>query len=111
VRRNFFFEHGLNPLTKVLDVPFDALGSLCGVSNPIKFIPECLVKPVRAMWTSLLKGVTDHHDPRSINPELLLAHKKLFFFPVIIFDNVGNAKDVKALMKPNLNLMFQMNRL
>ena len=107
VRRNFSFEHGLNPLTKVLDVPFDALGSLCGVSNPIKFIPECLVKPVRAMWTNLLKGVTDHHDPRSNNPELLLAHKKLFFFPVIIFDNVGNAKDVKALMKSNLNLMFQ----
>ena len=34
------FIDGLGPETKILDIPFDKLGTLCGVAPTISFIPD-----------------------------------------------------------------------
>ena len=103
IRRNF--HHELGPLTKVLDVPFELFGSLCGIANPIRFIPEKHLEQTRVVLTRIIKSVTDHHDPTSNDPQLLLAYKKLFFFILIICNNAGNSKDIKDSIKENLDLI------
>ena len=103
IRRNFHPD--LGPLTKVLDVPFELLGSLCGTANPIRFIPEKLVERTRVLFTTIIKRITDHHDPCSDDPQLLLAYKKLFFFVILISNNAGKSKDIKTYVEWVLDLI------
>jgi hypothetical protein len=105
IRRNF--HPGLGPLTKVLDVPFELLGSLCGTANPIRFIPEKLVDKTRVTFSTVIKRITDHHDPCSDDPELLLAYKKLFFFVILISNNAGKSKDIKTYIDGVLDLVLR----
>jgi hypothetical protein len=92
-------------LTKVLDVPFELLGSLCGTANPIRFIPEKLVEKTRVMFSTIIKRITDHHDPCSDDAQLLLAYKKLFFFVILISNNAGKSKDIKTYIEWVLDLV------
>lgn len=105
IRRNFHPD--LGPLTKVLDVPFELLGSLCGTANPIRFIPEKLVDKTRVTFSTVIKRITDHHDPCSNDPELLLAYKKLFFFVILISNNAGKSKDIKTYIDWVLDLVLR----
>lgn len=92
-------------MTKVLDVPFELLGSLCGTANPIRFIPEKLVEKTRVMFSTIIKRITDHHDPCSDDAQLLLAYKKLFFFVILISNNAGKSKDIKTYIEWVLDLV------
>ena len=105
VHRNFVQD--LGPLSKLLDISCDQMGTLTGLANTIKFIPENLVNEVRIIWTKNLKRVTEHPDPRSNNPELIRSFKKVFLTPVILLDNSGNARDLKATMKSKISLMHR----
>jgi len=103
IRRNFHPD--LGPLTKVLDVPFELFGSLCGTANPIRFIPEKHVERTRVLFTTIIKRITDHHDPCSNDPQLLLAYKKFFFFIILISNNAGKSKDIKTYIEWVLDLI------
>jgi hypothetical protein len=97
------FVAGFDASTKLLDIPCNQMGTLVGLGNSIKFIPDNLIGEVRAVWIKQLEAVfnSSTQDAQSLNL------KKLFLLPVILFDNHGRAAEVKATMKSRLNQLFR----
>ena len=91
------FVIGLGPETKILDVPFDKVGTLCGVAPTISFIPDnkAMLRQILQIFIHHMRQIQNFHNVRRRQDECL-AWKKYFFLPTVIFDNSrqGKVKDV-----------------
>ena len=91
------FVTGLGPQTKILDVPFDKIGTLCGVAPTISFIPDnkAMLKQILQIFIHYMRQIQNFHSTRRREDECL-AWKKYFLLPTILFDNnrQGKVKDV-----------------
>jgi hypothetical protein len=91
------FVIGLGPETKVLDVPFDKVGTLCGVAPTISFIPDnkALLRRILQIFIHYMRQIQNFYNLRRRQDECL-AWKKYFFLPTVLFDNSrhGKVKDV-----------------
>ena len=91
------FVLGLGPETKILDIPFDKVGTLCGVAPTISFIPDnkAILKQILQIFIHYMRQIQNFHNLRRRQDECL-AWKKYFFLPTVLFDNnrQGKVKDV-----------------
>jgi len=91
------FVIGLGPETKILDIPFDKVGTLCGVAPTISFIPDnkAMLRQILQIFIHYMRQIQNCHNLRRRQDECL-AWKKYFFLPTVIFDNnrQGKVKDV-----------------
>jgi len=91
------FVTGLGPQTKILDVPFDKVGTLCGVAPTISFIPDnkAMLKQILQIFIHYMRQIQNFHSTRRREDECLVW-KKYFLLPTILFDNnrQGKVKDV-----------------
>ncbi len=60
------FVIGLGPETKVLDVPFDKVGTLCGVAPTISFIPDnkALLRRILQIFIHYMRQIQNFHNLR-----------------------------------------------
>ena len=91
------FVLGLGPETKILDIPFDKVGTLCGVAPTISFIPDnkAMLRQILQIFIHYMRQIQNFHNLRRRQDECL-AWKKYFFLPTVLFDNnrQGKVKDV-----------------
>ena len=62
--KNFII--GLGPETKVLDIPFDKVGTLCGVAPTISFIPDnkAMLKQILQIFIHYMRQIQNCHNLR-----------------------------------------------
>ena len=87
------FVIGLGPGTKILDIPFDNVGTLCGVAPTISFIPDnkAMLKQILQIFIHYMRQIQNCHNLRRRQDECL-AWKNYFFLPTVIFDNNRQGK-------------------
>src|SRR4051794_27621772 len=72
------FVTGYSNETGMLEVDFDKIGTLLGLTNSIRFIPEKFVKKTRKVFIKFMSlVVTEKH--------LVLHWKKFLMLPTVIF--------------------------
>ncbi len=109
VQRNPFsknFVTGLSAETKILDVPSESMGTLCGAAPSISFIPDNMLSSVRQIFIHAMRRIESATS--ASNPAIeSLAWKKYFLLPTILFDNTSRERKIKDNMRARIQLLVQ----
>ena len=103
IHKNFVL--GINADTNVLDIPFDKMGTLCGVAPTISFIPDnnAIISSIRDIFIFHLRRIESMRDSGNLVEECL-AWKKYFLLPTILFDNCRGER-VKDVLRDCIKLL------
>ena len=90
------FIPGIHANTQVLDVPFESMGTLCGVAPSITFIPDNkgILQSIRNLFIHAMRKIESTHTAGNLVDEVL-AWKKYFLLPTVLFDNTSRQDKVK----------------
>jgi hypothetical protein len=84
--------NGLSPYTKLIDLEFHQMGTLIGIQNSIKVIPNKCINSIQSYMITLLENIIE-------SPNNLLNHKKLLLLPTILLTSLPleNKERVKTI--------------
>jgi hypothetical protein len=104
------------PNAKLVDIPFDRLGSIVGVRNSIMNIPGNLLTSARNVFIKYYREYDDIVETgTSVDKALVL--KKIWLLPLILFTHSNGSRQIKNTMKKRIDRLrngnwdFRLNEL
>ena len=97
---NFNYAAGVDGDMKIIDIPCDIMGTLVGIANSMSFIPKKFISPIRCLFATYMKQI---YIPGLSEARKVMAWKKLFLLPVILFSNCKSTRLMKVTMRERIN--------
>ena len=82
------------------------MGTLCGVAPSITFIPDNkgILQSIRNLFIHAMRKIESTHTAGNLVDEVL-AWKKYFLLPTVLFDNTSRQDKVKDLLRERIRLL------